>query len=785
MAIASASLLLPVTSAVLSSAQAEAREDRFSLDIPAGPLGGSLSMLSQAAGLSVGISGAMPHFQTHHLRGKFSGAAALKKLLAGSGYVAVRVAPQTYRLERERATSVPARPAAAARPNPAPESGNPIAEPDIVVTAQKRSQQPADVPMSLAVVGDGTISQGRPLPGSRDLAFTVEGLALTNLGPGRNRQFIRGVADSPFNGPSQSTVAVVLDEARITFDAPDPDLRLVDVQRVEILKGPQGPLYGSGALGGLYHVVTRKPDLGNPAGSVKILTEAVEHGSPGVGGEAVVNLPLSRDRLALRAVGYAAVGGGWIDNVGGHANANLSRTHGARLALRWEPSPSWTVDLSGVAQYVNVADSQYVKLAGETLQRTARLPEPTDNDFRSIAASAEGRVGAFRLLSATSYVNHAVDFTLDASDAATQLGVITPAAFRGDRLYTIFNQELRISPESGNRWVAGVSYLRAASQEKSVITADSGFATAIETLNRRVTEYALFGEASLPLVPKVGATLGARLFRTIAENEALERTNASSDRIAKTAISPSVAVSWKPSERSVVYLRYARALRPGGLAASNQVPSRRFDSDELGTFDFGVRHQQSDRGLSFGASLFLTDWRHIQSDYLLSNGLISTRNAGRGRIAGGEAGIDWQILPTWLVSTGYSYQNARLTHTENGLELEDRRLPVAPNMTGRLLVSHGFRLGPWTTAVAAQANYVGRARLAFDEDLDRKMGNYASFSTNASFARGRLTIGARIDNLLDVTGDSFAFGNPFSIRTSPQYTPLRPRTFTLSIERSW
>ncbi|WP_447412480.1 hypothetical protein, partial [Clostridium perfringens] len=84
------------------------------------------------------------------------------------------------------------------------------------------------------------------LPGGRlgfastDVALGLEGLSLTNLGPGRNRQFIRGVADSPFNGPSQSTVAVVLDEARITFDAPDPDLRLVDMERIELLKGPQG-----------------------------------------------------------------------------------------------------------------------------------------------------------------------------------------------------------------------------------------------------------------------------------------------------------------------------------------------------------------------------------------------------------------------------------------------------------------------------------------------------------------------------------------------------------------
>src|SRR5204862_426906 len=107
-----------------------------------------------------------------------------------------------------------------------------------------------------------------------------------------------------FNGPSQSTVAIQLDEARITFDAPDPDLRLVDMERVEILKGPQGPLYGSGALGGIYLMVTRKPELSGYSGSIRLIGEAIEHGSPGAGGEAVVNVPVVDGKLAVRGVGY-------------------------------------------------------------------------------------------------------------------------------------------------------------------------------------------------------------------------------------------------------------------------------------------------------------------------------------------------------------------------------------------------------------------------------------------------------------------------------------------------
>jgi len=142
------------------------------------------------------------------------------------------------------------------------------------------------------------------LPRSSDIAASVDGLTLTNEGAGRNRQFIRGVADSPFSGTSQSTVAIQLNDARVAYDAPDPDLRLVDVDRVEILKGPQGPLYGSGALGGVYHIVTNPPQLDRFSGLAEIHGQSVAGGDAGGGGQAVANLPVVKDRLALRAVIY-------------------------------------------------------------------------------------------------------------------------------------------------------------------------------------------------------------------------------------------------------------------------------------------------------------------------------------------------------------------------------------------------------------------------------------------------------------------------------------------------
>jgi outer membrane receptor protein involved in Fe transport len=656
---------------------------------------------------------------------------------------------------------------------------------DIVVTGQKRQQSLDQVPMSVSVITPGASVPDGVTASSRDLSLSAEGFALTNLGPGRNRQFIRGVADSPFGGNSQSTVAVQLDEARVIFDAPDPDLRLVDMERVEILKGPQGPLYGTGALGGIYHLVTRKPLLNSTTGSLRLLTEGVEHGGVGYGGEAMINLPLVTDRLALRAVAYGLRGAGWIDNPDGKHDSNISRSYGGRLAIRWQPAPSWTVDLGGVLQYLNVANSQYVTRSDDTLIRDRQIREPTDNDFREVSATVQGELAGLKLVSATSFVDHDVAYTLDASAAAAQFGLSGQVKFADHRAYSIFNQELRIGPRTGGRWVAGLSYMRAHSHSQANVRDSTGTRLRVQTLDRVVTEYAVFGEGTVGLLPRFDATAGVRLYRTLAEDEAIEPGSGRDQRIGKTAVAPSLSLSWHPRGDGIVYLRYARALRPGGLAPDGDTGPQRFRSDELGTVDLGIRRQSASRPFSFAASLFYSRWDHIQSDYLLPNGLISTRNAGRGRIIGGEASAEWRIMRGLRLAAGFSLQDARLTHSEQNVDLDKRHLPIAPNMTGRMTVDYRFALGRWTASLAAQGNYIGRAHLALDDNLDRTMGKYAVFSASASMVRDRLTLAARIDNLFDVKGDSFAFGNPFSIMAGRQFTPLQPRAFTVSIARSW
>lgn len=777
-ALASALLLVAEAGGVAPPAQA--REQSYSFDIPAGPLSISLVRFSEITGISVGLPGDMPRINTRRVTGTMPPDAALRQLLDGSGLKARRIGG-IYRIE-QAARSVRERAFFPAQVGPPP--AMPLH--DIIVTAQKRPQILASVPLSVAVIALDSLASGSRAPTSRDISLSAEGLAMTNLGPGRNRQFIRGVADSPFNGQSQSTVAVQVDEARVTFDAPDPDLRLIDVDRVEILKGPQGPLYGSGALGGIYHIVTRRPELDQSSLSVRLSAEGVQHGGIGPGIEGVVNLPLAEGRLALRGVGYRFENAGWIDNADGRRNSNSAETVGVRLGLRWRPVEDWTVDAGLALQDINVRDSQYVDPAAKMLSRANSLPEPTDNDFKMAHVTVEGDLGGLRLVSATSYVDNGFDYMLDASDAAASFGLTGAVLFADRRAYSLFNQELRLSSEGVDHWLVGASYLRATTGGVSTVMGQSGSPQIVAALDRKTTEYAIFGEATWRLFAKVDATFGARLSDTVSEDAASERLGQRALKRSKIILSPSAALSLPLDGRGILYLRYARAMRPGGLApADTTVSSGRFDSDELGTVDLGVRHASADGRLSLSASSYYSQWNEIQSDYLLPNGLISTRNAGRGLIYGVEAALEWQAGAGFSIAAGGAIQNARLTHEQDGVKLDDRRLPVAPGLSGRLSVAKTLAWEAWHGRVTVQANYVGDARLSFDSDLDREMDEYTVLGMHWELSRGPWTVGAALDNLLDVKGDSFAFGNPFSIRDRRQFTPIRPRTLTLSIARDW
>lgn len=759
--------------ALAASDPAGARAVRYRIDIPAMPLPSAIVVIAQQTGISIGLSGSVPLVQTPALHAQMTVSAALERLLADTTFRARRVGPATYRLVTREL-----------RARPVADEQAPVD--DIIVTGTKQVEHLSRIAAPIAIYRPDDAAE-QTAHDTSDVATRVEGLSTSNLGPGRNRTFVRGIADSGFNGFSQATVSVQVDEARITYDAPDPDLRLVDVERVEILKGPQGPLYGTGALGGVYHIVTTPPALDQISARVQSNLSSLAHGGIGSGGDAMLNLPLVHARLALRLVGYSEVEPGYIANAFGDRHSNRSFTRGGRAALRIVPAPGWTLDLTARAQQIHSRDSQYVDRDAETLRRTTAISEPQFTTAQGLSATLIGSIGGHRLTFASSYAWQSAHDRFDASASADALGIAYALAFDDVRRYRVFDQELRVAggrPDAVN-WTVGLSYLLASTDATGTVTDRSGEAFDVSTLRRHVTETAVFTEGAASIARRLRASLGLRVFRTTDEDERHRVGAAAYDVDAVIGATPSASLSWQASRTTLVYARFASALRPGGIDLQN-LRTGRYNADEVRSFDLGTRLQGSNGHLMLNVSLFFARWLNVQSDYLLPSGLTATHNAGDASIPGTEFSLSWRLGNRWRIDLGANAQRARLLHAADGLDLPiDRRLPVVPDVTGRLVIAKSFDHNGWLVTPRLGGRYVGSSRLSFDIGLDRRTPAYAIFEVGLALQRGGLSATLAAENLLDARADSFAFGNPFSIRTTPQFTPFRPRRISLAVARKF
>lgn len=762
---------------------AQARDERFAISLPAGNLADILEALSAQTGISFVYDVRLPTARTRAARGHMSARDALDRILQGTPVHAVRIGPRAFRIT--------ARPRSAARraaPPAAPEpQATATADEEIVVTARKLPEALSSIAGSIAVYVPRDPARQNRATRAGDVARAIEGLNVANGGLGRERSFIRGLADSPFNGFSQSTVSVQIDEGRVTYDAAEPGLYLTDIARVEVLKGPQGPLYGTGALGGVYRIVTNRPVIGSTSGTATIGGQMVGSGGLGANAEAMLNLPLVSDLAALRLVGYARSDAGWVDDADGPSDVNRTRIAGGRAALRIASATGWTADLIGAYQVNRTADSQYVDRDYEDLTRNISQREPRRGVFGLAQAIVSGPIGALRLTAVTSHAWQDQHDVFDASAAATQLGVPGALRYRDGRAYRVFDQEVRLTsaPGSAFAWTAGVSYISAVTRATGVIETATITVPDYFTLHRRVTETSLFADGAYPLTPRLKLAIGMRLFRATTEDERQEELDARKVNHAVIGFTPSTSLSYQLADDRLLYVRLGTAYRPGGIDPSNSRTGR-YVGDSVRSIEAGGRASFDGGRLDLTFAGFHAVWHNIQSDYLEPAGLVATHNAGDATIFGVEGSATWRLGGGWQLRGGFTIQRPRLINAADGTRLpKDRRLPVVPDLAGDFAIARTVRLFGHEITPYAAFNYVGASRLSFDDGLDRGMGDYALARAGAAATIGPFTLALDVDNLLDARADSFAYGNPFSIHSEHQYTPLRPRTFSLSVTRSF
>lgn len=428
---------------------------------------------------------------------------------------------------------------------------------EIIVTARKREESLRDAPLSIQALGERQIERLN-LTRFEDYARFAPSVSFVSQGPGQTKIVIRGVAEGP-GDDGQAISALYLDEQPITSDqGMNPDPRLVDVQRIEVLSGPQGTLYGASSQSGAIRVITNKPDASRYEGQVEATASSTRHGDPSYDLNGVINLPIIRDRLALRVVGYASEDGGFIDNVLGATpagerdnadvvgeNVNSARTYGGRIAAQLDLTEGWDISATHVFQDVDVEGrSDYDPAVGD-LQTVRFFDESFNDEWAQSAVTLRGDLGFADLVLTGAYFTRKTAYLND-NTAYNQYLASTAYAFP---LYDFgadpigYNRQVtdsdrttlegRLSSKGGSRWnwIVGAFYEKSDYQydfSGAVVDfADTpGFAAALALqpdlaptdvyffqINRIEREqYALFGELTWSVTDRLDLTVGGRWF---------------------------------------------------------------------------------------------------------------------------------------------------------------------------------------------------------------------------------------------------------------------------------
>lgn len=776
-------------------------------DIRTQALSSALVEFALQAGVSVNSAASAGCRPTRGISGTFSPDAALRRLLDGTGCAFRTTRARTIEIIPERRRGGSAIPRRDEASTPSPALPEPIVD-ELFVTAPRRTVGLSRAPYALtAVTGEELIQAG--VSDASELSGRVAGLTFTHHGPGRNKVFVRGLADSSLSGRTQSTVGIYLDEARLTYNAPDPDLRLVDIERVEVLRGPQGALYGAGSIGGILQIVTRPPDLEMTQGFGSASVEPVSEGRTGRAFEAGLNLPLIPGRLAVRAVGYSETAGGFIDNRTMEiVDADRTRREGVRIAGRLQINEDWSASLKFIDQTIHADDSHYADGSSGAYARQLSVREPHRNDFDGLTALLEGDLGWARLKLSTASQHHDLDSRFDATAVIGQFDALAvgPARFDDGARIKAFVSEATLSGNSGASvsWIGGLFSAEYTQRADRALT-PQGVAQPIyfESRKDHIDEYAAFGEATLNPTGRWRMTLGGRLYSLSVETEGdtaqprSARVSSFSGKATYDGFAPKALLEYDLTSTILAYAQASEGYRSGGfntggladpavsLPRSASQPARSFRGDELWNYEVGARARLLDGAVRLRIATFLVKWRDIQSDRLLPSGLPFTANIGDGSAAGVEAEVSWR-REGLRIDASLSLNDPEISRPDPGFPATaDRHFPGVATSAYNLSAQYQWKAGRGTASLEAAAGYVGRSALAFDPRTTREMGGYWTSRISASWFGGDWRLAAFVENPANSQGDTFAFGNPFSLAVTDQSTPQAPRTAGVVLSRRY
>jgi iron complex outermembrane recepter protein len=491
---------------------------------------------------------------------------------------------------------------------------------EIVVTAEKRDSTVQKTPISMTAISEAEM-QARGLEDFRSIAQETPGISMKTSGPGQTEFEMRGLDAT---GGFSPTVGFYIDDAPLTAPAQaaqgkvvvDPDL--YDLNRVEVLRGPQGTLYGAGSMGGTIKLVTNAPQLNTFSVSAQSKESGTDGGGFNYGGSAMMNLPITQDVAAIRFVGTYKYTSGWIDRVvanpfpletnGGltrgnvlaapvqarYSDVNWEELEGGRVSLLLKLGDDLTIQAGLMHQKISTGGPFTIDdPPGNVLAhyQPFDIAEPLEDNFTLYTLTVKYHFDGADLTSATAKWNRHDEQTQDISETIQSLlGLpsfyIPEGAGPGSQEETDFSdqasEELRLASNGDGRfqWIGGLFFSDFNSNTTSLsnyaglepIFGTSDLISVGEPIN--VTQRALFGETSYKLTDQLKATVGLRYFSYSSTEETINSGIASIaggpgtvlefGRADDKGFNPKVNFAYTVNDDVLLYTTAAKGFRPGG-----------------------------------------------------------------------------------------------------------------------------------------------------------------------------------------------------------------------------
>ena len=576
---------------------------------------------------------------------------------------------------------------------------------EIVVTAQRRAERLQDVPAAITALS-GDALNALHLQGNADLAGQVPSLSFDVLGPGESTLAIRGLGTAYGLAPA---VSYYVNETPLDIRTDGysgaPDIDFFDVARIEVLRGPQGTLYGSSSMGGALRVLTAQPDPGALAVNAEFGGSDMQGGGAGYFAKSAVNLPLAAD-AAVRIVGTYEHVPGYIKRVtpGDFSEAKpndpVEQRHvndvdlkGGRILGLWKPLDGLSITPSLMVSQVDASsNSQYFSnLPPYSTAGYSPTPQTSRLVVGNLAITYDA--GFASLLSSTSVLSRdtetSSDFTLFWANLAPTFGLTYPPNEPGSDYYTSRNagfvQEFRLtSPtEQRLRWVAG-AYFSRYHQHSTESTNSAGFADALGqtdspnlyTFDQSVIDQqsAVFADLTFKILPQFELTAGERYYelRDSLENEQSGDLAAPSQPLVHakaSGSSPRVVLTYHPMPDATLYATAARGYRPGGPnvglptgigCSLVNAYAPLYEPDSVWNYELGAKTEFLEHRLSVDIAVYRIDWKNVQQAVTDPGcGYLFVANVGSARSKGFEVEVSYKPMESLVLSLSDSSTHAQ------------------------------------------------------------------------------------------------------------------------------